>query len=78
MRGKNRDSMSNCIVELTNRYKNNRDLYDITNKIRNCITLSVEDVDNIMHFNKNEILTIILLQNYCLEHHRENMELLIK
>jgi hypothetical protein len=75
---KNKDSMSNCIVELTNRYKNNRDLYDITNKIRNCISLSVEDVDNIMHFNKNEILTIILLQNYCLEHHRENMELLIK
>lgn len=75
---KNKESMSDYIISLSNRYKNNRELYKITNQIRNCIPLSSEDVDNIMHFNKNETLTIILLQNYCLDHHRENIELLMK
>jgi hypothetical protein len=73
-----KESMSKHIVYLSNYYKENKDLYKITNQIRNCISLSSEDVDNIMHFKKNEILTIILLQNYCLEHHREHIELLSK
>jgi len=71
-----KESMSKYILELSNNYKDNTELYEITKQIRNCVSLTREDIDSILQFNKSEILTIILLQNYCLQNYKEHIELL--
>jgi hypothetical protein len=71
---KDRERLGKYIIDLTSRFKSNKDLYKITKQIRNFTSLDNADVDNIMNFNKDEILIIILLQNYCLEHYREHIE----
>ena len=66
--------MNNYIMNLTNYYKNNNDLYRITTQIRNFTPLNKDDINIIMKFERNELLTILLLQNYCLQYYKEYID----
>lgn len=66
--------MNNYIMNLTNYYKNNNDLYKITTQIRNFIPLNNNDINIIMKFERNELITILLLQNYCLQYYKKYID----
>lgn len=66
--------MNNYIINLTNYYKNNNDLYRITTQIRNFTPLNKDDIIIIMKFERNELLTILLLQNYCLQYYKKYID----
>ena len=70
----NQEHMNNYIIKLTNYYKNNNSLYRITTQIRNFVTLNNDDINIIMKFEKNELLTIVLLQNYCFQYYKNYID----